>query len=75
MWHEIDNKLVKHFEFKNFVEAYGFMTKVALIAQQMDHHPWWSNEYNRVEIRLSTHSIGNKIGDKDKKLAELIDKL
>ena len=75
MWKEVENNLVKTFEFKNFIEAFGFMTKVALLAQQADHHPWWNNVYNKVEIKLTTHSEGNKITDKDKKLAAAIDKL
>jgi 4a-hydroxytetrahydrobiopterin dehydratase len=75
MWKEIDENLVKTFEFKNFVDAFGFMTKVALLAEKADHHPSWSNVYNKVEIKLTTHSAGNKITDKDKKLAEAIDKL
>lgn len=67
--------LVKEFSFKNFVEAWGFMSGVALLAEKMDHHPDWSNVYNRVSIRLSTHDAGNKITDKDRKLAADIDKL
>ena len=67
--------LVKEFSFKNFVQAWGFMNRVALLAEKMDHHPDWSNVYNRVSIRLSTHDAGNKITDKDRKLAADIDKL
>ena len=51
------------------------MTRVALIAEKQNHHPWWSNVYNEVQIELSTHSAGNKVTDKDKKLADAIDKL
>ncbi|MDJ1504154.1 4a-hydroxytetrahydrobiopterin dehydratase [Xanthocytophaga agilis] len=75
MWKEEDNKLKKTFQFKNFVEAFGFMTKVAIEAERMNHHPWWANVYNRVEIELNTHDAGNIITDKDRKLAEIIDKL
>jgi 4a-hydroxytetrahydrobiopterin dehydratase len=72
---EGNTALVKDFSFKDFVSAWGFMNKVALLAEKMDHHPDWSNVYNKVSIRLSTHDAGNKITDKDRKLAEEIDKL
>lgn len=75
MWQEEDNRLKRTFEFKNFVEAFGFMSSVAIIAEKMDHHPNWSNVYNKVEIELTTHDAGNTITDKDKKLAALIDEL
>lgn len=67
--------LIREFKFKDFVSAWGFMSKVALLAEKMDHHPDWSNSYNKVNISLSTHSAGNKITDKDRKLAEQIDML
>jgi 4a-hydroxytetrahydrobiopterin dehydratase len=75
MWKEEDNKLKKTFQFKDFVEAFAFMTKVALEAEKMDHHPWWANVYNRVEIELNTHDAGNVVTDKDRQLALIIDKL
>ena len=75
MWQEEDNKLKKSFEFKNFNEAFGFMTRVALIAEKMDHHPWWSNVYNQVSIELMTHDAGNTVTERDRKLAAAIDKL
>jgi 4a-hydroxytetrahydrobiopterin dehydratase len=75
MWQEEDNKLKKSFEFKNFNEAFGFMTRVALIAEKMDHHPWWSNVYNQVSIELTTHDAGNTVTERDRKLAAAIDKL
>ncbi|MCZ6522010.1 MAG: 4a-hydroxytetrahydrobiopterin dehydratase [Bacteroidetes bacterium] len=75
MWNEEDNKLKKIFEFKDFVEAFGFMTKVAILAEKMDHHPNWSNVYNRVTIELSTHDAGNTVTDRDRKLADAIDAL
>lgn len=75
MWNEVDNKLVREFSFKNFTEAFGFMTKVALEAEKMDHHPNWNNVYNKVTIELTTHSAGNRVTDKDRKLAEKIDGL
>jgi 4a-hydroxytetrahydrobiopterin dehydratase len=75
MWNESNNQLLKTFEFPNFVEAFGFMAKVALLAEAQNHHPWWSNVYNKVEIRLSTHDAGNVVTDKDRKLAAAIDSL
>lgn len=73
MWTEKDNSLQKSFQFKNFSEAFAFMTRVAMLAEQMNHHPDWSNVYNRVHIKLSTHDAGNTVTDKDRKLAEKID--
>ena len=75
MWKEENDALCRSFKFKNFNQAFAFMTQVALIAEKYDHHPWWSNSYNQVEIRLSTHTAGNKITEKDRSLAEQIDKL
>ncbi|MGI8893895.1 MAG: 4a-hydroxytetrahydrobiopterin dehydratase [Bacteroidia bacterium] len=74
MWKEENNKLTRKFEFKNFSEAFAFMTRVALAAEKMDHHPEWSNSYNKVKISLSTHSEGDIVTDKDRKLATEIDK-
>jgi 4a-hydroxytetrahydrobiopterin dehydratase len=75
MWEKKDNTLYKKFVFANFVEAFGFMTKVALIAEKMDHHPRWSNIYNTVEIYLNTHDAGNVVTAKDEQLAKDIDQL
>ncbi len=75
MWQEIDNTLHKKFEFKNFSEAFAFMTRVALAAEKMDHHPKWMNEYNKLEIWLSSHDAGNKVTERDHKLAKIIDTL
>lgn len=75
MWKEENNSLCRSFKFKNFSEAFAFMTRVALIAEKQDHHPWWSNVYNEVEIKLNTHSEGNIVTDKDRKLAAAIDKV
>ncbi|MGB0886201.1 MAG: 4a-hydroxytetrahydrobiopterin dehydratase [Chitinophagales bacterium] len=75
MWKEENNELVKKFEFEDFVKAFGFMTKVAILAEKANHHPWWSNVYNNVEIRLTTHDAGNTITAKDRDLANAIDKL
>jgi 4a-hydroxytetrahydrobiopterin dehydratase len=75
MWQEIDNKLYQEFTLTDFSEAFAFMTRVALAAEKMDHHPTWKNTYNKVEIWLSTHDAGNTVTDKDRKLAATIDKL
>ena len=75
MWKEEDNKLKQTFQFKDFSEAFAFITRVALAAEKMDHHPNWSNVYNRVSIELNTHDAGNIVTDKDRKLAAIIDKL
>ena len=74
-WNEENNTLKKSFKFKNFVEAWAFMTKVALVAEKMDHHPEWTNIYDTVDITLTTHDKGNTISDKDRELAEKIDDL
>ena len=75
MWIEENNTLSREFNFKNFVEAWGFMSSVALLAEKMNHHPDWSNVYNRVRISLSTHDAGNIVTDIDHQLARAIDKL
>lgn len=75
MWIEENNALKKTIKFKNFSEAFAFMTRVALIAEKMNHHPDWKNVYNTVEISLSTHDAGNTITEKDRKLALEIDKI
>ena len=75
MWEEINNSLYRKFVFANFSAAFGFMTRVALEAEKMDHHPLWTNVYNTVEIWLSTHSAGNVVTEKDRKLSKKIDGL
>ena len=75
MWIEQDNSLYQKFEFKNFSEAFAFMTRVALIAEKMDHHPKWTNVWNTVEVWLSTHDAGNTVTERDRKLAQKIDQL
>jgi Pterin-4a-carbinolamine dehydratase len=75
MWKEENNKLYRKFEFKNFSEAFAFMTRVALAAEKMDHHPLWTNVYNQVEVWLSTHDAGDVVTDKDRALAKKIDAL
>ncbi|GCC52597.1 4a-hydroxytetrahydrobiopterin dehydratase [Chryseotalea sanaruensis] len=75
MWKEENNKLVKTFIFNNFVEAFGFMSKVAIVAEKMNHHPNWSNVYNKVSFELNTHDAGNIVTEKDRTLAAAIDAL
>ena len=74
-WQEKDDKLTRSFEFENFVEAFSFLTKVALEAEKAQHHPEITNVYNKVTLSLSTHDSGNKITRKDRDLAQQIDKL
>jgi 4a-hydroxytetrahydrobiopterin dehydratase len=71
-WELKDGKLQKSFKFSNFVEAFGFMTKIALEAEKINHHPEWSNIYNTVAVKLSTHDADG-ITDYDIKLAKIID--
>jgi 4a-hydroxytetrahydrobiopterin dehydratase len=73
MWEEKNNSLYRKFQFKDFSEAFAFMTRVALAAEKMDHHPNWSNVYNTVEINLNTHDAGDTVTERDRKLAKLID--
>ncbi len=75
MWTEENNSLKRTFTFKDFSEAFAFMSRVALLAEKQDHHPYWVNVWNRVEITLNTHSEGNIVTEKDRKLAADIDKL
>ena len=75
MWKEENNKLYQKFTFKNFSEAFAFMTRVALEAEKMDHHPMWTNVWNTVEVWLSTHDAGDVVTDKDRQLAKKIDAL
>ncbi|MFI5154955.1 MAG: 4a-hydroxytetrahydrobiopterin dehydratase [Chitinophagales bacterium] len=75
MWKEENNSLYKKFEFKNFSEAFGFMTRVAIEAEKMNHHPKWTNVYNCVEFWLNTHDAGDKVTDRDRKLADKIDSI
>ncbi len=75
MWIENENRLKKTFLFKNFSEAFSFMTRVAFLAEKMDHHPTWSNTWNKVEIELCTHDAGNKVTEKDLQLSAAIDAL
>ena len=75
-WRLVDGRDALHraFRFRDFGEAWGFMARVALLAEAQDHHPEWSNVYNRVEITLTTHDAGG-LSQRDMKLAQAIDKL
>ncbi|HEY8140699.1 MAG TPA: 4a-hydroxytetrahydrobiopterin dehydratase [Nitrososphaera sp.] len=73
-WKVIGGKVNKTFEFENFVQAFGFMTRVAMEAEKMNHHPEWFNVYNRVRIDLMTHDVGG-ISNYDIKLAKIIDRI
>lgn len=75
MWENTDNQLYRKFSFKDFSEAFAFMTRVALIAEKQNHHPSWKNTYNTVEVWLSTHDAGDVVTERDKKLAAAIDAL
>jgi 4a-hydroxytetrahydrobiopterin dehydratase len=75
MWTEENNKLKRTFKFKDFQEAFAFMTRVAFLAEGHDHHPNWSNVYNTVTIELTTHDKGNVITQKDRDLAKAIDEI
>ena len=74
-WSQTPTSLYRKFEFNDFSEAFAFMTRVAMIAEKMDHHPKWTNVWNTVEIWLSTHDAGDVVTDKDRKLADKIDSL
>ena len=74
-WDETDGRLRREFTFRDFTEAWGFMSQVALLAEKADHHPEWSNVWNKVTIELTTHSAGSTVTDKDRALAAAIDEL
>lgn len=73
MWKEENDTLKATFKFKNFKEAFSFMTEVAFYAETQNHHPNWNNVWNTVHIALNTHDAGNIVTDKDRKLAKAID--
>lgn len=75
MWKETNNTLEKTFTFKNFSEAFAFMSRVGMIAEKLDHHPNWSNVYNKVTIQLQTHSAGDIVTALDRKFAKMVDAL
>ncbi len=72
-WNVVDGKLHKEFKFANFTAAFGFMTKVAIEANTMNHHPEWFNVWNKVVIDLVTHEAGNQISELDVTLARTIE--
>ena len=74
-WNEHDGALHREFEFRNFSEAFAFMTRVALLAEQAGHHPDWSNSWNKVRISLTSHDKGDVVTDADRELAAAIDEL
>lgn len=73
-WDEARPAIKKSFKFKGFVEAFGFMTSIAILAEKMNHHPEWFNVYNRLDVTLTTHDTGG-VSEKDIKLAKSMDKL
>jgi len=75
MWHEEKSRLQAAFKFKDFVEAFAFMTEVAAEVEKQQHHPHWTNTYNTVDIQLATHDAGNIVTDKDRTLAATIDEI
>lgn len=75
MWEEEDEQLIRTFRFNNFVDAFAFMTKVAMTAEKLNHHPTWTNTYNEVIIKLGTHDAADTITDKDHFLAAAIDNI
>jgi 4a-hydroxytetrahydrobiopterin dehydratase len=75
MWKEENNQLKRSFEFKDFVEAFTFMTAVAFVAEKMGHHPTWTNVYNKVDILLYTHEAKDSVTEKDVKLSKEIDSI
>lgn len=74
-WSHTNDMLNRDFAFADFSAAFGFMTRVAMLAEQANHHPNWSNVYNNVSISLSSHDAGNLVTDKDIELAEQINRL
>jgi 4a-hydroxytetrahydrobiopterin dehydratase len=74
-WIEANNTLSREFKFADFQEAFAFMTRVAFIAEKLNHHPNWENVYNTVKISLSTHDHGNVVTDYDREMAAAINKI
>ncbi len=75
MWIQKKDHLEANFQFIDFTDAMSFMMEVAFACEKMDHHPEWTNVWNRVDIKLSTHSAGNKVTEKDWTLSKEIDKI
>jgi len=75
IWNEENNKLTAEFTFEDFSQAWAFMTEVAILSERKNHHPTWTNVWNRVTIILTTHDEGNIITEKDRKMADSINKI
>jgi len=74
-WEETDKGLFRSFEFENFRMAFAFMVEVGFLAEELGHHPNWSNVYNRVDIYLNTHDAGGTITERDREMSKRIDQL
>lgn len=75
MWKEKNNKLEASFEFIDFTTAFAFMIEVAAIVDRLDHHPEWTNIWNKVHFKLCTHSAGDTVTEKDRELADAIEQI
>ena len=73
-WPEIDGRLYREFTFADFAQAFAFMERVAVLAEELDHHPDWSNSWNKVAIALRSHDVG-RVTDRDRRLAAAIDRI
>jgi 4a-hydroxytetrahydrobiopterin dehydratase len=74
-WTTSENSLDRSFKFRDFSEAWGFMNRVALVCETADHHPTWTNTYNRVDITLTTHDANNTVTTKDVAIAQAVNKI
>lgn len=74
-WKTTPQSLEKTFEFNSFEEAMLFMQNATPFISEADHHPTWSNTYNRVHVKLTTHDAGNQVTDKDREIAKILDKV
>lgn len=75
MWKEENDCLMATFQFEDFKKAFTFMTQVAFEAEKQNHHPEWTNVYNKVEVKLTTHDAGNTVTQKDRTLAKVISEI
>jgi len=75
MWRKLGNQLCAEVTFKDFAEAFAFMTEVAIVAEKQNHHPTWTNTWNKVAITLSTEDVGHVVTNKDKVLASAIEQI
>lgn len=74
-WIEENHKLTKTFVFKSFADAIAWMVKASFAIEKLNHHPEWTNVYNKVHVSLTTHDAGNTVTDKDRELAQVLDNL